>query len=94
MLLIEQDGQAISLPLDADEAKKVGQYLRPLGKPVGSATASPEALQDLVDLYTSEAAAAFKGPKAVYVAQQLGVTDATVYARLKRAKSLGMLADD
>lgn len=94
MLMIEQDGQAQTFPIDSGEAKRLAQYLRPIGKPLGASTTTAEDLQELVDLYTSDEASDHIGSKAQYVAQKLGLTEATVYTRLKRAKTLGLLPDD
>lgn len=91
MLMIEQDGRAETFPMDETQAKHLGQYLRPLGRPVGAT--SQEALQELVDIYTSDEAAAHKS-RAKYTAQVLGVPEGTVFTRLKRAKTLGMITDD
>jgi hypothetical protein len=95
MLMIESDGQAQTFPIDADEGKRLAQYLRPLGKPAGTTNASTkEALQELVNIYTSEEAAASSMSKAVYTAAHLGIPEGTVYTRLKRAKTLGMIPED
>lgn len=90
MLMIEQDGQAQTFPIDADEGRRLAQYLRPLGKPLGSVNAKPEDLDELARLYNSEEAAASRS-KAGYLAQQLGVTEATIYKRLQRARQLGII---
>lgn len=96
MLMIEQDGQATTFPVDSQEARRIATYLRagsPPGRPAGSPTLTDEAMQEVVDAYNSPEAAAFNGAKARYVAQHLGITEPTVYARLKRARTAGLLSD-
>lgn len=94
MLMIEQDGQAQTFPIDADEGRRLAQYLRPLGKPVGSTALTKEVLQELLDAYNSDEAAAHDGSRAQYAAQQLGIPEGTVYKRLQRARALGLVPLD
>jgi len=46
-------------------------------------------LQELVDIYTSDEAAA-SGSKGRYAAQQTGLNESQIYSRLTRAKDRGI----
>lgn len=90
MLMIEQDGQAITFPIAADEARKVAQYLRPLGKPSGSASYGEEDLKEAAAMYISDEAGEYSS-RMQYVADQLGLTRGQANSRLTRARQTGVL---
>lgn len=90
MLMIEQDGQAQSFPLDNRQAWNLGQYLRPLGKPAGAPNLTREHLQQVVDLYVSAEAGDY-GSRTLYVADQLGLSKGQANSRIAMARQRGML---
>lgn len=102
-LVIHGDDGAQSYPFDAAMALKLQAWLasggpkggpkrepkRSPGRPRGTPTVTNDELQQLVDTYTSEEAAA-SGAKGRFTSQQLGITETQVYSRLTRAKDRGI----
>lgn len=100
MLMIEQDGQAQTFPIAEDEARRIANYIRTglptmpgRGRPPGSATIDDEELKRVAELYTSEAAHAYEGNRASYVAEEMGLTQAQVYTRLTKARDRGYIGE-
>src|SRR5262245_4263151 len=97
MLMIEQDGSAVTFPVDSQEGKRIASYMRGannpsglMGRPQGGATISDEDMQEAVRLYTSpEADAAVN--RMQYTADQLGLTLGQVNSRITKAKKQGIM---
>ena len=94
MLVIEQEGEAMSYPLDGDEASRVARWLssRSAGRPRGIVQPPPSSIdyEAVAALYESDAAGE-AGDRMTYTAEQLGVSRTTAGGRVARAKELGLI---
>jgi hypothetical protein len=94
MLVIEQDGEAMSYPLDGDEASRVSRWLstRSAGRPRGSVQPAPGSIdyEAVAALYQSDEAGE-SGDRMTYTAERLGISHTTTQGRVARAKELGLI---
>ena len=95
MLVVEQEGEAMSYPLDGDEASRVSRWLasRSAGRPRGSVQPAPGSIdyEAVAALYQSDEAAEAGGDRTSYVAEQLGISRSTAGGRVAKARELGLV---
>lgn len=92
MLMIEQDGQAITFPIDSQEAKHIAGYLRgpALGRPVGTQPITDDDVKEAAALYTSPDADAAPN-RLMYVVEQMGISKGRANSLIVKARQEGIM---
>jgi len=94
MLMIEQDGQAITFPIDSQEAKGIANYLRgpsKAGRPVGGGDAiTDEEVKEAAVLYQS-AEADGRRNRLSHVAEAMGISKGRANSLVIRGRKSGAI---